>query len=178
MAEHPYSKIAIAAFMPAVLYYLVLYMSIISSPETRSEAIPRAELPILRPNFKKGWFYLLPLATLIYFLVIRSYPPEMSGIYCILVLIGVSFFAPEKEKHLGPRQIWKALVGSTKSWLITAGVTATVGMLIASLELSGLGIKFSAFILSLSQGNLFLTLLLVGVASFILGTGLDSIPAT
>jgi TRAP-type uncharacterized transport system fused permease subunit len=49
-------------------------------------------------------------------------------------------------------------------------------MLIASLELSGLGIKFSAFILSLSQGSLFLTLLLVGVASFILGTGLDSIP--
>jgi len=100
----------------------------------------------------------------------------MAGLYCILVLIGVSFFSPEKEKHLGPRQIWKALVGSTKAWIITAGVTATVGMLISSLELSGLGIKFSAFILSLSQGNLFLTLLLVGIASFILGTGLDSIP--
>jgi TRAP transporter 4TM/12TM fusion protein len=173
----PYSKIAIAAFMPAVLYYLVLYMSIhFEAQRLDLKAIPRAELPSFVSNFKKGWFYLLPLATLIYFLVIRSYPPEMSGIYCILVLIGVSFFAPEKEKHLGPGQIWKALVGSTKSWLITAGVTATVGMLIASLELSGLGIKFSAFILSLSQGNLFLTLLLVGVASFILGTGLDSIP--
>ena len=173
----PYSKIAIAAFMPALLYYLVLYMSIhFEAQRLDLKAIPRSELPSLFSNFKKGWFYLLPLATLIYFLVIRSYPPEMAGLYCILVLIGVSFFAPEKEKHLGPRQIWNALVGSTKSWIITAGVTATVGMLISSLELSGLGIKFSAFILSLSQGNLFLTLLLVGIASFILGTGLDSIP--
>jgi TRAP transporter 4TM/12TM fusion protein len=173
----PYSKIAIAAFMPAVLYYLVLYMSIhFEAKRLDLKAIPRSELPSLLSNFKKGWYYLLPLATLIYFLVIRSYPPEMAGLYCILVLIGVSFLVPEKEKHLGPRQIWNALVGSTKSWLITAGVTATVGMLISSLELSGLGIKFSSFILSISQGNLFLTLVLVGIASFILGTGLDSIP--
>ena len=173
----PYSQIAIAAFMPALLYYIVLYSSIhFEAKRLDLKAIPRSELPSFMSNFKKGWFYTLPLATLIYFLVIRSYPPEMAGIYSILVLIGVSFFAPEKEKHLVPKQIWKALVGSTKSWIITAGVTATVGMLIGSLELSGLGIKFSSFILSLSQGNLFLTLFLVGVGSFILGTGLDSIP--
>jgi TRAP transporter 4TM/12TM fusion protein len=173
----PYSQIAIAAFMPALLYYLVLYASIhFEAKRLNLKAIPRSELPSLISNFRKGWFYVLPLATLIYFLVVRSYPPEMAGIYSILVLIGVSFLAPEKENHLGPRQIWKALVGSAKGWIITAGITATVGMLIGSLELSGLGIKFSSFILSLSQGNLFLTLLLVGVGSFILGTGLDSIP--
>lgn len=173
----PYSKIAIAAFMPAVLYYLVLYMSIhFEAKRLDLKAIPRSELPSFVSNFKKGWFYLLPLGTLIYFLVIRSYPPEMAGIYCILVLIAVSFLAPEKEKHLGPKQIWESFVGGAKSWIITAGVTATVGMLISSLELSGLGIKFSGFIISLSQGNLFFTLVLVGAASFVLGTGLDSIP--
>jgi len=173
----PYSQIAIAAFMPALLYYIVLYASIhFEAKRLNLKAIPRSELPSFVSNFKKGWFYILPLATLIYFLVIRSYPPEMAGIYSILVLVGVSFLAPERDKHLVPKQIWKAFVGSTKSWIITAGVTATVGMLIGSLELSGLGIKFSSFILSLSHGNLFLTLLLVGVGSFILGTGLDSIP--
>jgi TRAP transporter 4TM/12TM fusion protein len=173
----PYSQIAIAAFIPALLYYIVLYMSIhFEARRLDLKAIPSSELPSFGSNFKKGWFYILPLATLIYFLVIRSYPPETAGICSILVLVGVSFLAPEKEKHLMPKRILRALVGGTKSWIITAGVTATVGMLIGSLELSGLGIKFSSFILSLSQGNLFLTLLLVGVGSFILGTGLDSIP--
>jgi TRAP-type uncharacterized transport system fused permease subunit len=50
-------------------------------------------------------------------------------------------------------------------------------MLIGSLELSGLGIKFSGFIVSLTQGNLLGTLLFIGLASFILGMGLDSIPS-
>jgi TRAP transporter 4TM/12TM fusion protein len=173
----PYSQIAIAAFMPAVLYYLVLYMSIhFEAKRLNLRAIPRAELPSFGSNFRKGWFYILPLLALIYFLVIRSYPPEMAGIYSIFVLIGVSFLAPEKQKHLTLTKISKALIDGTKSWIVTAGITATVGMLIGSLELSGLGIKFSSFILMLSQGNLYLTLILVGVASFILGTGLDSIP--
>ena len=173
----PYSQIAIAAFLPALLYYIVLYASIhFEARKLDLKAIPRSEIPSFVSNFRKGWFYILPLVALIYFLVIRSYPPEMAGIYSILVLIGMSFLAPEKDKHLVPKQIWKALVGGTKSWLVAAGVTATVGMLIGCLELSGLGIKFSSFILLLSHGNLFLTLLLVGVASFILGTGLDSIP--
>lgn len=173
----PYSQIAISAFFPALLYYLVLYASIhFEANKLNLQAIPRSELPSFLSNFKKGWFYVLPLAALIYFLVVRDYPPEMAGIYSILVLIAVSFFAPEKEKHLWPTQIWQALAGGTKSWIITAGVTASVGMLIGSLELSGLGIKFSAFIISLSQGNLLLTLVLVGMGSLILGTGLDSIP--
>ncbi len=173
----PYAKIAIAAFFPALLYYLVLYASIhFEANRLNLKAIPRSELPSFLSNFKKGWFYTLPLATLIYFLVFRGYPPEMAGILSILVLIAVSFLAPEKENHLVPKQIWQALVGGAKSWIITAGVTASVGMLIGSLELSGLGIKFSAFIISLSQGNLLLTLLLVGFGSLILGTGLDSIP--
>ena len=173
----PYSKIAIAAFFPALLYYLVLYASIhFEANKLDLRAIPRSELPSFSSNFKKGWFYILPLAALIYFLVVRDYPPEMAGIVSIIVLIAVSFFAPEKEKHLAPAQIWQALAGGTKSWIITAGITASVGMLIGSLELSGLGIKFSAFIVSLSQGNLLLTLVLVGVGSLILGTGLDSIP--
>ncbi len=49
-------------------------------------------------------------------------------------------------------------------------------MLVGSLQLSGLGIKFSSFILDISGGDLLLTLLVVGLASFILGMGLDSIP--
>ncbi len=173
----PYSKIAIAAFVPALLYYIVLYASIhFEANKLNLQAIPRAELPSFLGCFKKGWYYVLPLAALLYFLIVRDYPPEMAGIFATLVLIAVSFLAKEKEKHLSPKRIWQTLAVGTKSWIITAGVTASVGLLIGSLELSGLGIKFSAFIVSLSQGNLLLTLILVGVGSLILGTGLDSIP--
>ncbi|MPZ55416.1 MAG: TRAP transporter large permease subunit [Rhizobiales bacterium] len=48
--------------------------------------------------------------------------------------------------------------------------------MIGAVELSGVGIKISTFILDLSGGNLIMTLVLVGLASFVLGMGLDSIP--
>jgi TRAP-type uncharacterized transport system fused permease subunit len=51
-----------------------------------------------------------------------------------------------------------------------------VGILISTLEISGLGVKFSAFIVDLTEGNLLGTLIFVGFASFVLGTGLESIP--
>jgi TRAP-type uncharacterized transport system fused permease subunit len=110
-------------------------------------------------------------------MIVRKYPPEMAGLFSILSMIPVSFLSRDRAGWLTPRRLWAALAGSAKTWITVAGVTAAVGMLIGSLELSGVGIKFSGFILSLTQGNLLATLLLVGVASFILGMGLDSIPA-
>lgn len=70
----------------------------------------------------------------------------------------------------------EALQNAVFRWAPIASITAAVGMLVGSLQLSGLGVKFSSFILEISAGNLLVTLMLVGLASFIMGMGLDSIP--
>jgi TRAP-type uncharacterized transport system fused permease subunit len=62
-------------------------------------------------------------------------------------------------------------------WVGIVVITACVGLMIGALELSGVGVKLSAFVLDLSDGNLVLTLVLIGLASLILGMGLDAIPA-
>lgn len=174
----PYAQIATAALIPAALYFAVLFMSIhFEAQRLNLKAIPRRELSSVVACFKEGWFYVLPIGVLIYLLLGRHYPPEMAGIYSILALIAVSYLHPDKKRHLTLARIWASLVGSAKTWVTVAGVTAAVGILIGSLELSGLGIKFSGFIVDLTEGNLLATLLLVGLASFILGMGLDSIPA-
>jgi TRAP-type uncharacterized transport system fused permease subunit len=100
----------------------------------------------------------------------------MAGFYSILVLIAVSFLSPDKKRHLTISKIWAGLCGGAKTWITVAGVTASVGILISTLEISGLGVKFSAFIVDLTEGNLLGTLIFVGFASFVLGTGLESIP--
>jgi TRAP-type uncharacterized transport system fused permease subunit len=88
----------------------------------------------------------------------------------------VSFFSPDKKRHLTVSKIWAALAGGARTWITVAGVTAVVGILISTLETSGIGVKFSAFIVDLTEGNLLATLIFVGFASFVLGTGLESIP--
>lgn len=174
----PYTQIAKAAFIPACLYFAVLFMSIhFEAGKIGLKAVPRRELPSFTASFKEGWFFILPISALLYFLLVRSYPPEMAGLYSILTLIAVSFFSRDKKRHLTIPKIWAALVESTKTWITVAGVTAAVGMLIGFLGLSGLGVKFSGFIVDLTEGSLLGTLLLVGLASFVLGMGLDSIPA-
>ena len=174
----PYGQIALAAFIPACLYYTVLFMSIhFEAHRLGLKGTPRSELPSLWSAFIGGWYYILPIAVLIYFLIFLKYPPEMSGLFSIISLIPLSFLSKDKKNHLTLRKIWSSLTGSVKTWIIVAGVTAAVGMLIGSLELSGLGIKFSGFIVNLTQGNLLGTMILIGVASFILGMGLDSIPS-
>ncbi|MBT4938761.1 MAG: TRAP transporter large permease subunit, partial [Rhodospirillaceae bacterium] len=61
--------------------------------------------------------------------------------------------------------------------ITVASITAAVGIMIGALELSGVGIKVSRFIIDLAGGDLTLTLLLVGIVSLIVGMGLDATPA-
>lgn len=174
----PYTQVALAAFLPAVLYYVVLFASVhFEASRLGLRPISASELPSTLAILKRGWQYLPALATLVYLLLVARYQPEMAAVLAIVVLLPTSFLCQDKDKQLRPRKIWRALVASVQGWLTIVAVTAAVGILIGSLELSGLGVKFSSFILSLSGDNLLAALLLIGLASFILGTGLDAIPA-
>jgi TRAP-type uncharacterized transport system fused permease subunit len=78
--------------------------------------------------------------------------------------------------RLTPMRIITACGIAVRSWVTIVAITAFVGIMIGALELSGVGIKISNFIIDLSGGNLLLTMAMVALACFILGMGLDSIP--
>lgn len=69
------------------------------------------------------------------------------------------------------------LEDGVKRWVVVASITGAVGIMIGALELSGVGIKLSGFIVDLAGGNLYLALFFIGLASLIVGMGLDAIPA-
>lgn len=174
----PYGQIALAAFLPALIYYVVLFMSIhFESGRLQLDALPKERLPVLSVTLKRGWYYCLPIAVLLYALIGLNYQPEMAAIFAMIAMVGCSFIAKDRSLHLTPAKIWQAMVQGVRNWLIIGAITAGVGMLIGSLELSGLSIRFTRFFLDLSGGDLLLTLVLIGIASFILGMGLDSIPS-
>lgn len=93
------------------------------------------------------------------------------------MLIAVSYLSKERENHINVRQLLKAMEDSCFRWLTIGLVTASIGILMGSLELSGLGVRISGFLIHLGAGSLFITLLLVAAASFVLGMGLDALPA-
>lgn len=172
-----YASIALAAAIPALLYYIGAFSSVhFEAVKTDLRAIPRSELISFAKTIKEGWFYVVPLGILIYFLLVKKYEPDTAGLLSLPFLISTSFLSKDRNNWMMPSKIWKSIVGAVKSWVTVATVTAGVGMLIGALELSGLGIKFSSFILDLGGGSLLFTLVLVAMASFILGMGLDALP--
>ncbi len=176
--EVPYSSIVIAAAVPATLYFLIVFVSVhLQAHKDGIQALPRAELPRFWPVFSRGWYYLIPFAALIYFLVIKSYPPGMAGIYTCGFVLMTSFFSRDRSVWLTPKRIFWAFDDGVRRWLTVAAVTASVGIMIGALELSGVGIKISRFIVELAGGDLTLTLLFVGIVSLIVGMGLDATPA-
>jgi len=173
----PYATIAVAAFVPAALYFLIVFVSVhLQAYRDGVEPLPRAELPKLGPVFAEGWFYFIPIAALIYFLIVKAYPPGMAGVLTLPFAIGASFLSRDRSDWLTPSNIAFACDRAIRGWITVAAITGFVGIMIGAVELSGVGIKISTFILDLSGGNLILTMILVGLASFILGMGLDSIP--
>ena len=176
--EITYAEVVVAATVPALLYFLIVFVSVhLQAHKDGVAALPRADLPRFWPVLLHGWHYLVPIAGLIWFLIIDGYPPGMAAMYSCGLVVPVSFLSKDRENWLTPARIMLALEDGVRRWVVVAAITGAVGIMIGALELSGVGIKLSTFIVDLAGGNLYLALLLVGAASLFVGMGLDAIPA-
>ncbi|MDA0238651.1 MAG: TRAP transporter fused permease subunit [Proteobacteria bacterium] len=175
--ETSYASIVLAAAVPALLYFLIVFVSVhLQARKDDIQPLPRSELPKFWPVFFKGWYYLTPIGVLVYFLVIKTFPPGIAASYTCLSVVVVSFFAG-RDNWLTPSRLIKAFDEGVRRWITVASITAAVGIMIGALELSGVGIKVSRFIVDLAGGDLTMTLILVGLVSLIVGMGLDATPA-
>ena len=174
----PYWFVVKSAWIPAIMYYTAIYFSIhFYAKRKELGGYNKTDNTALLPILKRGWYYLFSFFILVYLLIIKRLDPELAGFYTLPFLIITSFLAKDRDKWLIPRRIFDCLVEAVERWLPIIAITASIGIVIGSLELSGLALKFSDFLLELGHGNIVITLLLVGMASFILGMGLDSLPA-
>ncbi len=172
-----YAEVALAALAPALIYYLIVFVSVhLQAHRDNIMPVPSKDQPPLWSVFAEGWYNLIPLVALIWFLIVDAYPPGMAGVLTLPFVIGVSFLSKDKSKWILPANFMHASANAVRNWITIVSITAFVGIMIGALELSGVGIKISTFILDLSGKNLILTMIFVGVACFILGMGLDAIP--
>ncbi len=173
-----YVDVVVAAVLPALLYYLVLFASVhFQAYKDDVRLIHSSDVASLRPLILRGIHYVLPIAALLYLLFGMDYPPEIAGIYATMVAIVSSFLSRDKKSWMTLGKFITACHNSVGRWVGIVVITASVGLMIGSLEFSGVGIKLSIFAVNLSDGNLIFALVLVGIASLFIGMGLDAIPA-
>lgn len=176
--EVRYVDVVIAALIPALLYFLIVFASVhFEARRNGIAALPKAEVPEFWKTLISGWYYAIPILALVYFLLIASYQPGMAGIYTCGFVIACSFLSKCRDNWLTPIRIAEGLHQAVMRWLVIVAITASVGIMIGAFELSGVGLNISRFIVELGGGNLLLTLVLVGIVSLIVGMGLDATPA-
>lgn len=178
MAEYlgiQYIKIAVAAIIPALLYYLGVIVIIHLRASRRGlTGMPKDQLPRVWDVLKSRGHLLLPLIGLLY-LLISGRTPIYAAFFSILFTIAVS--AMRKETRMSFKDIIDALENGARTALGVAMSCAVVGLIIGVATLTGFGLKLAGAILFLGKGNLFITLILTMVACIVLGMGLPSIPA-
>ena len=133
------------------------------------EPIPGSEIPKFFPLLKNGWFYLLPLLALVGMLI-AGYTAYKAAFFAILVTIGVSYFRP--ETRLTPKRIWEAMVSGAKNSLAIGGAVGTIGIIVAVIDLTGLGRIFPDLVLTVAGDNKAIAILLLAGASLVLGMGI------
>ncbi|MBI2357857.1 MAG: TRAP transporter fused permease subunit, partial [Deltaproteobacteria bacterium] len=117
----PYSQVAIAAIVPALLYYLVLFVQVdLEAAKLGLRGLSKEEIPPLRQVLKTGWIPVFALGALIYALFFRNMDPSMAGIAVTLLLI---CFAFAQRFRFKPRLFIEALEKTGRALLDVGAIT-------------------------------------------------------
>ncbi|MFQ6277644.1 TRAP transporter permease [Acinetobacter johnsonii] len=170
-----YGTIALAATLPALLYYLGVMAQVhFRAGKDNLKGVPKADLPRVKDVLKERGHLLIPIVALVFFLF-QSIPVSYAAVYTIVLTVIVASF--RKSTRMGFKEILEALSDGAKQSLSVMAACAVVGIIIGVVSLTSFGSVMTSSIMSIGAGSLFLTLFFTMIASMILGMGLPSIPA-
>lgn len=168
----PYYKIALAAAIPAIMYYIALLIQVhLEAVKTGIEGIPAAELPNLSEVLKNGWIFIIPIVGLIYFLFWKHLNPTASAIYAAGLFIVVGLLRKENRTAFW-RKLLNALHETGKQVLVVGAACSMAGIVIGSVSLTNLGLSLSKTLIAVSGGNSLTLLVLSALGAIILGMGM------
>jgi TRAP transporter 4TM/12TM fusion protein len=167
----PYSHVAIAAAIPACLYYMVLFMQV--DLEAAKNDIRGFSVSVgMADVFKRMWIVVFPLTVLVYALFGLNYEAGLSGTLSVASLLVATFLT--RETRIGIGKMLAALEDTGRGLLEIGAISASAGIIIGVLYITGLGTVISYILLELGKNSLFLMLLLTAFVSIILGMGMPT----
>ena len=163
----PYSTIMLVAVFPALMYFFSVYVMVHYEAKRHGIRGERAGTGA-GEIFRRGWYYILPLAV-ITVLMLAGYSPGYSAILGLVTCIAVSWL--RADTRIGPRRFVEAARAGAENSLKIGATLGVIGIIIGVLTYSGLVLTFADIVIALADGRLWLTILLIALASLVLGMG-------
>ncbi|MGQ9753569.1 MAG: TRAP transporter permease [Thermaceae bacterium] len=182
----PYTDLILMAAIPAVLAYATLFITVhLEALALGLRGVPRSELPPLAFVLRSGLHYLFPLAYLIYALVGLRLTPERAalntiGWLALLILLQEMYKAFRERRGLvqgvwqGIRLLFEGLEAGGRGMVGIALATATAGIIVGMVTITGIGFGLTEIVERLSGGHILLVLFLAQLVSLLLGMGLPT----
>ena len=169
----PYAQVALAALLPALLYYLALFVQVdLEAGKTGITRVPEEQIPPLGQVLRKGWIFVFPIGIIVYFLFFLNLDAAKAAYYAAALTIPVSFL--RKENRITFKKLLSVLEGTGQAMLEVAVVCAVAGIVIGVLTITGLAFIFTLLVDMLGTSNVLLILALTGIVALILGMGMPT----
>lgn len=169
----PYTTICLAALLPAILYYVTLSTSIAAYAH-------RKRIPVREPDpdaettwqiFKSGWYYFLPILVLVA-LMVQGFSTQRSALLTILLCFAIGIVTDHKK--FTAKNLIELCDQSARSIMTVSIACMIAGIIVGSINITGLGLKISGIITSLAGGSILVMGILTAFVCIFLGMGLPT----
>jgi TRAP transporter 4TM/12TM fusion protein len=168
-----YGQVALAAAIPACLYYLALFVQVdLEAAKHGLAGLPSDQIPKLREVMRRGWIFLIPLFILVYALMIEDWDAGKSGMAAVIAVFVVG--AVQKETRPTFHAILNSIHETAKTMLDIIAIVALAGLVIGTLQLSAIAFKLSLLLVTISGGHALLLLFLTALGCLFLGLPLPT----
>lgn len=170
----PYLSIVKVSFIPAIIYFALIILYV----ELNARKLKIAPLPIQKLNLKKiildAPIFIVPLALLL-ILLIQGLSLMLTIFWCLICVTGLGLISSwRKDARLNWQEIKDKLISGIISGSQIAVVLSLIGIIVGTVETSGLGIKLGDFMAKIFHGHLFLLLVLTALVAMFLGVGVPT----
>jgi TRAP transporter 4TM/12TM fusion protein len=164
----PYGTIVLYSIVPAILYFMSIAFIVRIETMKRGIGIEQANI-VDKAKLRAGALnFILPLGVMTWMLV-TGHTPSYAACLAIGTNIATSWLTPNR---MTPRRICRALMLGMRTSILTAVLLVAVGLINNAVTTSGVANTFALMIAQWSQGSLLFALLLIALASLVLGMGL------
>ncbi len=171
----PYSSIVLAALVPALLYYVALFIQAdLEAAKMGIRAVPESEIPDGR-LVARGAHFLLAFAVLIYLLFWERFQPERAALWSALVLMVTSLAIGYRSSRPTLRQLVASLARTGHGVVEIILISAASGLVIGVLNVTGLSFNLTYSLVQVGGGSALTLMILSAIVCIVLGMGLPTL---
>ncbi len=172
--ETPYATIALAAAIPALLYYWGLYWQV-DLIAARDKLLSLDErMPLLGEVMKAGWHFLVPFAVLLFIMFYWQTSPERAAIGAAIAMYLVGMAREYKGHRLRPLDFFGSLASTGRNTTDLFMTLAGAGIVIGILNATGLAYALTLLLVQIAGSSIFMLLVVAAAISIVLGMGMPT----